>query len=157
MKCPFCSSEDSSVIDSRKVEGGVSIRRRRECPECGRRFTTYERYEEAPLMVVKKDGRREMFDGSKLLNGLVKAFEKRPVSFETMQQMAGEIERELRMNGESEVPSSAIGECVMKHLAKTDQVAYVRFASVYRQFADVQNFMTELQRLMADKQPQGDK
>jgi len=150
MRCPFCSYDDSSVIDSRKVEGGSSIRRRRECPQCGRRFTTYERYEEAPLMVIKKDGRRELFDGAKLLGGLIKAFEKRPVSYEAIQQMSKDIERELRMNGETEVASSSIGEHVMQRLARTDQVAYVRFASVYRQFADVQNFMTELQRLMQE-------
>ncbi|MEE3381908.1 MAG: transcriptional regulator NrdR [Succiniclasticum sp.] len=148
MKCPFCSYEDSRVIDSRSVENGASIRRRRECPSCGRRFTTYEKYEETPLVVNKKDGRRELFDISKLLNGLLKAFEKRPVSLETIQNMAHEIERELRLKGESEVSSREIGELVMKHLEETDQIAYVRFASVYRQFADVQNFMQELQRLV---------
>ena len=148
MKCPFCSYEDSRVIDSRSVENGVSIRRRRECPSCGRRFTTYEKYEETPLVVNKKDGRRELFDTSKLLSGLLKAFEKRPVSLETIQNMAHEIERELRLKGESEVSSREIGELVMKHLEETDQIAYVRFASVYRQFADVQNFMQELQRLV---------
>ena len=150
MKCPFCSYEDSRVIDSRSVENGVSIRRRRECPSCGRRFTTYEKYEETPLVVNKKDGRRELFDTSKLLSGLLKAFEKRPVSLETIQNMAHEIERELRLKGESEVSSREIGELVMQHLEKTDQIAYVRFASVYRQFADVQNFMQELQRLVRD-------
>lgn len=148
MKCPFCSYEDSRVIDSRSVENGASIRRRRECPSCGRRFTTYEKYEETPLVVNKKDGRRELFDISKLLSGLLKAFEKRPVSLETIQNMAHEIERELRLKGESEVSSREIGELVMKHLEETDQIAYVRFASVYRQFADVQNFMQELQRLV---------
>lgn len=148
MKCPFCSYEDSRVIDSRSVENGASIRRRRECPSCGRRFTTYEKYEETPLVVNKKDGRRELFDIYKLLNGLLKAFEKRPVSLETIQNMAHEIERELRLKGESEVSSREIGELVMKHLEETDQIAYVRFASVYRQFADVQNFMQELQRLV---------
>lgn len=150
MKCPFCSFEDSRVIDSRSVENGASIRRRRECPSCGRRFTTYEKYEEAPLVVNKKDGRRELFDGMKLLNGLLKAFEKRPVSMEPIQNIAHEIERELRLKGESEVSSREIGELVMQHLEKTDQIAYVRFASVYRQFADVQNFMQELQRLVRD-------
>ena len=148
MKCPFCSYEDSRVIDSRSVENGASIRRRRECPSCGRRFTTYEKYEETPLVVNKKDGRRELFDISKLLNGLLKAFEKRPVSLETIQNMAHEIEREPRLKGESEDSSREIGELVMQHLEKTDQIAYVRFASVYRQFADVQNFMQELQRLV---------
>ena len=132
MKCPFCSFEDSRVIDSRSVESGASIRRRRECPKCGRRFTTYEKYEETPLVVNKKDGRRELFDSGKL----------------TVQDIAHEIERELRLKGESEVTSREIGELVMEHLEKTDQIAYVRFASVYRQFADVQNFMQELQRIM---------
>ncbi|MCH4158203.1 MAG: transcriptional regulator NrdR [Acidaminococcaceae bacterium] len=157
MKCPFCSYPDSRVIDSRAVENGGSIRRRRECPECGRRFTTYEKYEETPLVVSKKDGRREPFDVKKLLSGLIKAFEKRPVSYEQIQEMAYGIERELRLRGESEVSSKDIGELVMQHLAKTDQVAYVRFASVYRQFADVQNFMQELQQLMKDeKQPEAE-
>ena len=151
MKCPFCSYPDSRVIDSRAVENGGSIRRRRECPECGRRFTTYEKYEETPLVVSKKDGRREPFDVKKLLSGLIKAFEKRPVSYEQIQEMAYSIERELRLRGESEVSSKDIGELVMQHLAKIDQVAYVRFASVYRQFADVQNFMQELQQLMKDE------
>ena len=148
MKCPFCSFEDSRVIDSRSVESGASLRRRRECPKCGRRFTTYEKYEETPLVVNKKDGRRELFDGGKLFGGLLKAFEKRPVSTDTVQDIAHEIERELRLKGESEVTSREIGELVMEHLEKTDQIAYVRFASVYRQFADVQNFMQELQRIM---------
>ena len=148
MKCPFCSDRDSRVIDSRAVEDGTSIRRRRECPDCGRRFTTYEKYEETPLVVSKKDGRRELFDAKKLLGGLLKAFEKRPVPYEKVQEIADSVERELRMNGESEVESSRIGELVMQHLEETDQIAYVRFASVYRQFADVKNFMQELERIM---------
>lgn len=148
MKCPFCSYRDSRVIDSRAVEDGTSIRRRRECPDCGRRFTTYEKYEETPLIVSKKDGRRELFDAKKLLGGLLKAFEKRPVPYEKVQEIADSVERELRMNGESEVESSRIGELVMQHLEETDQIAYVRFASVYRQFADVKNFMQELERIM---------
>ena len=148
MKCPFCSYRDSRVIDSRAVEDGTSIRRRRECPDCGRRFTTYEKYEETPLVVSKKDGRRELFDAKKLLGGLLKAFEKRPVPYEKVQEIADSVERELRMNGESEVESSRIGELVMQHLEETDQIAYVRFASVYRQFADVKNFMQELERIM---------
>ena len=148
MKCPFCSYRDSRVIDSRAVEDGTSIRRRRECPDCGRRFTTYEKYEETPLVVSKKDGRRELFDAKKLLGGLLKAFEKRPVPYEKVQEIADSVERELRMNGESEVESSRIGELVMQHLEETDQFAYVRFASVYRQFADVKNFMQELERIM---------
>ena len=148
MKCPFCSYRDSRVIDSRAVEDGTSIRRRRECPDCGRRFTTYEKYEETPLVVSKKDGRRELFDSKKLLGGLLKAFEKRPVPYEKVQEIADSVERELRMNGESEVESTRIGELVMQHLEETDQIAYVRFASVYRQFADVKNFMQELERIM---------
>ena len=148
MKCPFCSYRDSRVIDSRAVEDGTSIRRRRECPDCGRRFTTYEKYEETPLNEKKKDGRRELFDAKKLLGGLLKAFEKRPVPYERVQEIADSVERELRMNGESEVESTRIGELVMQHLEETDQIAYVRFASVYRQFADVKNFMQELERIM---------
>ena len=148
MKCPFCSYRDSRVIDSRAVEDGTSIRRRRECPDCGRRFTTYEKYEETPLVVSKTDGRRELFDAKNLLGGLLKAFEKRPVPYEKVQEIADSVERELRMNGESEVESSRIGELVMQHLEETDQIAYVRFASVYRQFADVKNFMQELERIM---------
>lgn len=148
MKCPFCSYRDSRVVDSRAVEDSTSIRRRRECPHCGKRFTTYEKYEETPLVVSKKDGRRELFDAKKLLAGLLKAFEKRPVPYEKIQEIADSIERELRMNSDFEVPSAKIGELVMEHLEQTDQIAYVRFASVYRQFADVKNFMQELERIM---------
>lgn len=148
MRCPFCGYEDSRVVDSRSVEENSTIRRRRECPECGRRFTTYEKYEETPLVVSKKDGRRELFDGKKLLGGLLKAFEKRPVSYDKIKTIADNIERELRLTGESEVSSNEIGEKVMGYLEKTDQIAYVRFASVYRQFADVNNFMQEIQRMI---------
>ena len=149
MKCPFCSYADSRVIDSRSVDNGTSIRRRRECPECGRRFTTYEKYEETPLLVIKKDGRRELFDSQKLPNGLLKAFEKRPFSYEQIQSIASGIERDLRALGESEVKSTLIGETVMKALEKIDQIAYVRFASVYRQFADVNSFMQEIQGMLS--------
>lgn len=149
MKCPFCSYADSRVIDSRSVDDGTSIRRRRECPECGRRFTTYEKYEETPLLVIKKDGRRELFDSQKLTNGLLKAFEKRPFSYEQIQSIASGIERDLRALGESEVKSTLIGETVMKALEKIDQIAYVRFASVYRQFADVNSFMQEIQGMLS--------
>ena len=149
MKCPFCSFADSRVIDSRSVDNGTSIRRRRECPECGRRFTTYEKYEETPLLVIKKDGRRELFDSQKLTNGLLKAFEKRPFSYEQIQSIASGIERDLRALGESEVKSTLIGETVMKALEKIDQIAYVRFASVYRQFADVNSFMQEIQGMLS--------
>ena len=157
MKCPFCSYRDSRVVDSRAVEDGSSIRRRRECPQCGKRFTTYEKYEETPLVVSKKDGRRELFDAKKLLSGLLKAFEKRPVPYEKIQSIAESIERELRMNSDSEVPSAQIGELVMQHLEQTDQIAYVRFASVYRQFADVKNFMQELERIMSKGKPEEEK
>lgn len=149
MKCPFCSYADSRVIDSRSVDNGTSIRRRRECPECGRRFTTYEKYEETPLLVIKKDGRRELFDSQKLTNGLLKAFEKRPFSYEQIQSIASGIERDLRALGESEVKSTLIGETFMKALEKIDQIAYVRFASVYRQFADVNSFMQEIQGMLS--------
>ena len=149
MKCPFCSYADSRVIDSRSVDNGTSIRRRRECPECGRRFTTYEKYEETPLLVIKKDGRRELFDSQKLTNGLLKAFEKRPFSYEQIQSIASGIERDLRALGESEVKSTLIGETVMKALEKIDEIAYVRFASVYRQFADVNSFMQEIQGMLS--------
>ena len=149
MKCPFCSYADSRVIDSRSVDNGTSIRRRRECPECGRRFTTYEKYEETPLLVIKKDGRRELFDSQKLTNGLLKAFEKRPFSYEQIQSIASGIERDLRALGESEVKSTLIGETVMKALEKIDQIAYVRFASVYRHFADVNSFMQEIQGMLS--------
>ena len=149
MKCPFCSYADSRVIDSSSVDNGTSIRRRRECPECGRRFTTYEKYEETPLLVIKKDGRRELFDSQKLTNGLLKAFEKRPFSYEQIQSIASGIERDLRALGESEVKSTLIGETVMKALEKIDQIAYVRFASVYRQFADVNSFMQEIQGMLS--------
>lgn len=149
MKCPFCSYADSRVIDSRSVDNGTSIRRRRECPECGRRFTTYEKYEETPLLVIKKDGRRELFDSQKLTNGLLKAFKKRPFSYEQIQSIASGIERDLRALGESEVKSTLIGETVMKALEKIDQIAYVRFASVYRQFADVNSFMQEIQGMLS--------
>ena len=148
MKCPFCSYADSRVIDSRSVDNGTSISCRRECPECGRRFTTYEKYEETPLLVIKKDGRRELFDSQKLTNGLLKAFEKRPFSYEQIQSIASGIERDLRALGESEVKSTLIGETVMKALEKIDQIAYVRFASVYRQFADVNSFMQEIQVML---------
>lgn len=148
MKCPFCSYGDSRVVDSRSIDNGTSIRRRRECPECGRRFTTYEKYEETPLLVTKKDGRRELFDATKLLSGLIKAFEKRPISYEKIQEIGTDIERELRALGEAEITSELIGETVMSHLEKVDQIAYVRFASVYRQFADVNNFMQEIQKMM---------
>ena len=148
MKCPFCGCEDSRVIDSRSVEEGASIRRRRECPRCGRRFTTYEKYEEIPLLVIMRDGRREMFESKKILAGLLRAFEKRPFTYEQIQSLTAQIENEIRASGENEVKSTKIGEVVMAHLEKIDQIAYVRFASVYRQFADVNSFMQEIQNML---------
>lgn len=148
MKCPFCSHPESRVLDSRPVEDGGAIRRRRECSSCSRRFTTYERVDEPPLMVVKKDGRREPFDGKKLLAGLLKACQKRPVSTTDLEKLVGEIEREVRSRAELEVKSRDIGEMVMERLRELDEVAYVRFASVYREFRDVQGFMREIEKLL---------
>lgn len=147
MKCPGCGNLENKVIDSRLSEGGEATRRRRECVACGRRYTTYERLEEVIPLIVKKDGRRESWDRRKLLQGLERACQKRPVSAEAREAVADAIERELRESGEREVPSSEIGEKVMTHLRELDQVAYVRFASVYRQFDDIGEFLDELQRL----------
>lgn len=148
MQCPFCNYAESKVIDSRAVNEGISIRRRRECLRCLRRFTTYEVVEKTPLMVVKKDGRREMFNRAKLLNGLVRSFEKRPIPLSVIETLADQIEKELLNTMEREVSTQEIGETVMRLLKDVDQVAYVRFASVYRQFADINNFMQELEFLM---------
>lgn len=148
MRCPFCNGLDSKVIDSRASEEGNAIRRRRECLVCQKRFTTYERIEEAPLMVVKKDGRREPFDRAKVLNGLVKACEKRPVSYATLEKLVNTVERELRNRMEQEVASTVVGELIMEGLKNIDEVAYVRFASVYRQFKDLGDLMHELQNLL---------
>lgn len=148
MRCPFCGVVDSKVIDSRSAEEGNSIRRRRECSACSRRFTTYEVVEEIPLMVIKKDGRREMFDRVKLLGGILKACEKRPVPVEVIETAVSNVEKYIYNHTEREVSTRQIGECVMEHLKGIDQVAYVRFASVYRQFADINNFMQELELLM---------
>lgn len=147
-KCPYCSHAETKVVDSRETEDLSSVRRRRECLKCGKRFTTYERTELVELRVMKKDGRREQFDKNKLIAGMVKACEKRPVSAETIARAADEIERELRRMDETEVKSSAIGEMVMQKLKKIDQVAYIRFASVYRSFADVESFEEEAKKLM---------
>ncbi|SDF06881.1 transcriptional regulator NrdR [Sporolituus thermophilus] len=148
MRCPYCGHSESKVIDSRATEEGTSIRRRRECLKCARRFTTYEIVEELPLMVIKKDGRRELFDRSKLINGLLRACEKRPVPFATVEGLVSQIEKDIRNSTEREIPTQRIGEMVMQHLREIDQVAYVRFASVYRQFTDLNNFMAELEALM---------
>ena len=151
MKCPFCGHEEDKVVDSRTSSDGVAIRRRRECLQCGKRFTTYEHVEEQPLMVIKKDGRREPFDRHKLLAGLVKACEKRPVSMDDLEGLVDELERELSQHFEREVASREIGERVMRKLHALDPVAYVRFASVYREFKDVEQFMRELKDLLAVK------
>ena len=151
MKCPYCENEESRVIDSRHTEDGHAIRRRRECESCGRRFTTYEKVEEMILMVIKKDGSRESFDTTKLLRGLMRACEKRPVSFSTMEEIVNEIEQTLQNEMEREVSSAEIGELVMERLKKVDEVSYVRFASVYRQFKDINTFMRELNKLLEDK------
>ena len=151
MKCPYCGHLESKVVDSRPSDEGASIRRRRECLECHRRFTTYETMESLPLMVVKKDGSRQSFDKSKLLNGMIRACEKRPVSFNTLESIANEIEQTLQNEMDREIPSARIGELVMDRLKKVDEVAYVRFASVYRQFKDISTFMAELNKLLAEK------
>jgi transcriptional repressor NrdR len=151
MKCPFCHDPENRVIDSRLTEDGGVIRRRRECFECKRRFTTYERVEEMLPMVVKKDGRREMYDRMKIVAGLKKACEKRPVSVDAIESAVDRIERRLQERGDKEVPSSAIGEAVMQELHGLDQVAYVRFASVYRSFKDVGEFMRELEDLIKER------
>lgn len=151
MKCPYCGFPESRVLDSRPTEDGAVVRRRRECEKCHCRFTTYEKVEEAPLVVVKKDGRRERFDPQKILAGLLKACEKRPVPSEKLAAMVTDIEKELRSRGEQEVESRDIGEMVMERLREVDEVAYVRFASVYRQFGDLRRFVEEVQRLLGER------
>jgi transcriptional repressor NrdR len=151
MKCPFCHETDNRVIDSRLSKDSNMIRRRRECSRCNRRFTTYERVEEMMPMVVKKDGRREGYDRIKIVNGLKRACEKRPVSVNTIEAIADRIERNLQERGEKEIPSSVIGETLMRELHDTDQVAYVRFASVYRSFKDINEFMVELEELIKER------
>lgn len=152
MRCPFCQDAENKVIDSRESHEGSVIRRRRECLACKRRFTTYERVEELYPLIVKKDGRREAFDREKMLNGLKKACEKRPVSAAQLEETVEDIERMLQGMGEKEVPSSAIGEQVMRRLQQLDEVAYVRFASVYRSFRDISEFMHELKDLLEDQE-----
>jgi len=149
MKCPFCSFEDTKVIDSRLGKEGNNIRRRRECIDCGRRFTTYERVEEILPLVVKKDGRREPFDRMKIIAGMQRACEKRPVSIATIEKLVDQLEISLQESGEKEIEASRIGEGVMEALRNVDEVAYVRFASVYRQFKDINEFMSELKEILA--------
>ena len=151
MKCPYCGYKESKVVDSRPAEEGSSIRRRRECLSCEKRFTTYETVESLPMVVIKKDGSRQSFDRSKALRGMIRAGEKRPVSFDELERISEEIEQNLQNSLEREVSTEAIGEQVMDKLRSVDEVAYVRFASVYRQFKDIDTFMHELNKLLADK------
>jgi transcriptional repressor NrdR len=149
MKCPFCSHDDTRVVDSRLGKEGNNIRRRRECIDCERRFTTYERVEETLPLVIKKDGRRETFDRQKIISGIQRACEKRPVSISTIEKVVDQMELSLQESGEKEIDASRIGEAVMSALQSIDEVAYVRFASVYRQFRDINEFMSELKDILA--------
>ena len=149
MKCPFCGYDESKVIDSRPTDEGERIRRRRECLECGKRFTTYEMIESLPIVVIKKDGSRETFDRQKLLTGMLRACEKRPVSIEMLDRAISDIETVIQNSLDREVSSDKIGELVMEKLKEIDEVAYVRFASVYRQFKDINTFMDELNKLLS--------
>ena len=151
MKCPYCSHPESKVVDSRPADEGSSIRRRRECLECHKRFTTYETMESLPLVVIKRDGSRQSFDKSKLLGSMLKACEKRSVPMATLERLADEIEQSLQNEMEREIPSTRIGELVMEKLKDVDEVSYVRFASVYRQFKDISTFMAELNKLLQEK------
>lgn len=154
MKCPFCGYAESKVIDSRPAEEGSTIRRRRECLACGKRFTTYETIERMPLVVVKRDGSRQSFDRVKVINGIVRACEKRPIALSEQEAIADSIESELQGALEREISTAEIGEMVMARLKDLDEVAYVRFASVYRQFKDINTFMEELTKLLGDKTAQ---
>ena len=151
MKCPYCGFNESKVIDSRPADENNSIRRRRECLSCSRRFTTYETVESLPVVVVKKDGSRQSFDRGKVLGGMIRACEKRPVPVARLEKVAADIEQELQNSMEREISTDVIGERVMEHLRTIDQVAYVRFASVYRQFKDIDSFMEELTKLLAER------
>ena len=151
MKCPFCGNDEDKVVDSRPTDEGLSIRRRRECTKCGSRFTTYEKVETVPLMVVKKDGTRQAFDRNKILGGIVKACEKRPVSVQQIEKLVDSIEAQLYNSMKKEVSTTEIGEILMTALKDLDLVAYVRFASVYREFKDIDTFMAELSKIMKEK------
>ena len=151
MKCPYCGYKESKVVDSRPADEGSSIRRRRECLKCEKRFTTYETVESLPMVVIKKDGSRQSFDRNKILRGIQRSCEKRPVPVADMERMASEIEQELQNSLERETSTEVIGEKVMEKLKKADEVAYVRFASVYQQFADVESFFNELKKLMGSR------
>jgi transcriptional repressor NrdR len=151
MKCPFCGYKEDKVVDSRATAEESAVRRRRECLKCGKRFTTYEYVEEVSLMVIKKDGRREPFDRKKILSGVMKACEKRPVSMEKMEEIVSQVERAVQKKSDREVSATRIGELVMEKLKVLDDVAYVRFASVYRQFKDVGQFMEELKDILGEE------
>ena len=151
MKCPFCSEIENKVIDSRLSKDGSVIRRRRECLQCGRRFTTYEHIEEIPIMIIKKDGRREVFNREKVYAGMQKACEKRNISINVIEDFIDDLERDLKETGEKEIPSRIIGEKIMEKLHQIDEVAYVRFASVYREFKDVNDFVSELKKLLSNR------
>ena len=152
MKCPFCGFNEDKVIDSRSSNEDKSVRRRRECEKCKRRFTTYEYIEEIPLILIKKDGRREAFDRNKIISGILKACEKRPVSMEKVEAVVDKVEKELQKSFDKEVKAQVVGELVMDYLHKLDEVAYVRFASVYRQFKDINQFMKELKDLLSKRE-----
>jgi len=151
VKCPYCSFIEDKVIDSRPTDEGSAIRRRRECSNCLKRFTTYEKVESLPLMVIKKDKTRQSFDRDKLLNGILRACEKRPVSIEDLEKLVNEVESQIYNSLQREITSQAVGEMVMQRLKDMDEVAYVRFASVYRQFRDLNTFMDELHKLLKEK------
>lgn len=151
MKCPFCSYKESKVIDSRPTDEATVIRRRRECISCGKRFTTYEKIEHMPIFVIKKDGRREVFDSGKIMGGVLKACEKRPVSITDIENLVADVEKTIYNSLEKEITSENIGEMVMERLKELDEVAYVRFASVYRQFKDINTFMEELKKLLNEE------
>lgn len=151
MKCPYCGQLESKVVDSRPADDGESIRRRRECLACKKRFTTYETVETLPLIVIKKDGSRQSFEKNKVLTGIIRACTQRPVSMETMMRIADEVEQELQNSMSREISANRIGELVMDKLKAVDEVSYVRFASVYRQFKDIDSFMEELNRLLAER------
>lgn len=151
MKCPYCGYDDSKVVDSRPADEGGSIRRRRECLSCGKRFTTYETVEQIPLMVIKRDGTRQSFDKQKLLRGMIRACYKHQVSTEALEQASNSIEQELRNSMRREIPAEQVGELVMDRLKALDEVSYVRFASVYRQFKDITTFRDELNKLLSEK------
>lgn len=157
MRCPFCSHLEDKVVDSRLSKEGDAIRRRRECLKCEGRYTTYEKVEEVLPLVIKKDGRREPFDRQKILQGLLKACEKRPVGITALEEIVNKIEKKLQEGGEKEIPSSVIGEEVMHALHRLDQVAYVRFASVYREFKDINEFMDELKDLLKEERKEKEK